>query len=200
MIEIRGGMHPELTGRENTYVYGTLLGLGGARCSSASTRSSSSPTWPRHRPAVEVLLLRHADAARLRGGRVPAPDVLLVDEVLAVGDAWFQQRCLDRMRAVLQEGTTLVFVSHDLASVEAMCRRGLWLDNGVLIADGPIREVLSTTSAAFGDMNRDGRLDLVGGALRGGPATAPRRTCWEDGKPKSSAVPRSTGPSAPRST
>ena len=71
------------------------------------------------------------------------PHVLLVDEVLAVGDAWFQQRCLDRMREVVQQGTTLVLVSHDLASVEAMCHRGLWLQNGMLTNDGPIREVLT---------------------------------------------------------
>jgi len=69
--------------------------------------------------------------------------VLLVDEVLAVGDAWFQQRCLDRIRDVLQQGTTLVLVSHDLASVESVCRRGLWIRNGMLNADGPIRDVLA---------------------------------------------------------
>ncbi len=71
------------------------------------------------------------------------PDVLLVDEVLAVGDATFQQRCLDRMRAVLNEGTTLVFVSHDLASVESISNRGIWLRNGEMAADGPARESLS---------------------------------------------------------
>jgi hypothetical protein len=71
------------------------------------------------------------------------PDVLLVDEVLAVGAANFQQRCLDRMRQVLAQGTTLVLVSHDLAAIEAMCTRGLWLDNGILTRDGPIRDVLA---------------------------------------------------------
>jgi hypothetical protein len=66
----------------------------------------------------------------------------LVDEVLAVGDTSFQQKCLDRMRAVLDEGATLVYVSHDLASVEASCARGVWLQDGVLRQDGPIAESL----------------------------------------------------------
>ena len=71
------------------------------------------------------------------------PDILLVDEVLAVGDATFQQRCLDRMRPMLAQGTTLVFVSHDLAAVEATCTAGVWLDEGVVAHDGPVREALA---------------------------------------------------------
>jgi hypothetical protein len=70
------------------------------------------------------------------------PHVLLVDEVLAVGDASFQQKCLDRMRDVLAQGTTLVFVSHDLAAVEATCARGIWLANGSVQTDGSIGDTL----------------------------------------------------------
>jgi ABC-2 type transport system ATP-binding protein len=70
------------------------------------------------------------------------PDVLLVDEALAVGDAAFQQKCLERMRQVLAQGTTLVLVSHDFAAIEATCARGVWLHQGVIEADGPIRPVL----------------------------------------------------------
>jgi len=85
------------------------------------------------------------------GGRIGAlidvragihPDILLVDEVLAVGDAAFQQKCLDRMRAVLAQGTTVVFVSHDLQAVESICERAIWLRDGVVESDGPVREVL----------------------------------------------------------
>jgi ABC-2 type transport system ATP-binding protein len=76
------------------------------------------------------------------------PDVLLVDEVLAVGDATFQQRCLDRIRQVLAEGTTLLFVSHDLAAVEATCANGMWLHNGEAQVIGPIREVLTAYRGA----------------------------------------------------
>jgi hypothetical protein len=70
------------------------------------------------------------------------PAVLLIDEVLAVGDASFQQKCLDRMRHVLNQGTTVVFVSHDLAEVESTCSRVLWLDQGLLRLDGESREVV----------------------------------------------------------
>jgi hypothetical protein len=69
--------------------------------------------------------------------------VLLVDEVLAVGDASFQHRCLECMRYVLSQGTTLVFVSHDLAAVEATCANGMWLDGGTVRSVGPVREVLA---------------------------------------------------------
>jgi hypothetical protein len=71
------------------------------------------------------------------------PDVLLIDEVLAVGDATFQFKCLAKMRDVLSNGTSLVFVSHDLASVEAICRRGIWLRDGITEADGPVADTLS---------------------------------------------------------
>ena len=70
------------------------------------------------------------------------PDVLLVDEVLAVGDATFQQRCLERMRQVLNQGTTLVLVSHDLAAVEATCANAVWLNDGAVQSSGSVREVL----------------------------------------------------------
>ena len=76
------------------------------------------------------------------------PAVLLVDEVLAVGDVGFQQKCLGRMREVLEQGTTLVFVSHDATAVEAMCARAVWLNQGVVVRGGPVREVLHAYAEA----------------------------------------------------
>ena len=91
------------------------------------------------------------------------PAILLVDEVLAVGDAAFQQRCLDRMRYVLSQGTTLIFVSHDLATVEATCARCVWLSDGRMRADGPTRDVLS---AYRGSAQTGGEIALgAGGPL-----------------------------------
>ncbi len=131
LIEVRAGIHPDLTGRENVQLYGALLGLG-----------------RRQVFAVAAFL---------------EPDVLLVDEVLAVGDATFQQRCLERMRTVLAHGTTLVFVSHDLAAVEATCDRGVWLRQGIVEVDGPVREVVagyreSIEAAAESAVRLDGEL------------------------------------------
>src|SRR5439155_12860217 len=80
------------------------------------------------------------------------PSILLVDEVLAVGDAAFQQKCLDRMRHVLSQGTTVVFVSHDLASVEATCNRVLWLDEGVLRLDGDSHDVIGAYRRSVEEM------------------------------------------------
>ena len=144
IIELRGGFHPDLTGRENTYLQGALLGL---TRSEVNKRFSTIVEFADIGPSLDRQLKHYSSGMQTRLGFAVAaflqPDVLLVDEVLAVGDAWFQQRCLDRMREVLQEGTTLVLVSHDLASIEAVCRRGLWLENGLLVADGPVRDVLT---------------------------------------------------------
>src|SRR5205823_13969327 len=70
------------------------------------------------------------------------PDILLVDEVLATGDAAFQQKCLERTREKVLSGTTFVFVSHDLQSVEGMCRQGIWLKDGVIAAEGSVRDAV----------------------------------------------------------
>ena len=143
LIELRGGMHPDLTGRENALLYGSLMGMGRH---AVAERFDDIVEFAQLAGAIDRQVKFFSSGMQMRLGFAIAafmnPDVLLVDEVLAVGDAWFQQRCLDRMREVLLQGTTLVLISHDLASVEAMCRRGLWLQNGVLAADGPIREVL----------------------------------------------------------
>ncbi len=144
LIEVRAGIHPELTGRENAFLYGSLLGL---TRRDVAARLDAIVEFAGLRDAIDRQVKFYSSGMHMRLGFSVAaflqPDVLLVDEVLAVGDATFQQRCLDRMREVLAEGTTLVLVSHDLASVEAMCRRGLWLADGVLRADGPAREVLT---------------------------------------------------------
>ena len=144
LIEVRGGIHPELTGRENVYLYGSLLGL--AR-HEVARRFDEIVAFAQLETAVDRQVKHYSSGMQMRLGFAVAAflesDVLLVDEVLAVGDASFQQRCLDRMRHVLAQGTTLVFVSHDLAVVEATCARGVWLDGGVVRADGPVGEVLA---------------------------------------------------------
>jgi len=144
LIEIRAGVHPDLTGRENIYLYGSIMGL---RRSEIDRRFDEIVDFAELSDALDRQLKYYSSGMAMRLGFAVAaflqPDVLLVDEVLAVGDASFQQKCLDRMRAVLQEGTTLIFVSHDLASIESIARRGVWLRNGVVATDAPIREALS---------------------------------------------------------
>jgi ABC-type polysaccharide/polyol phosphate transport system ATPase subunit len=144
LIEVRAGIHPDLTGRENIQLYGTLLGLGRHRI---RERFDEIVAFAELDDAIDRQLKFYSSGMQMRLGFAVAaflePDVLLVDEVLAVGDASFQQRCLERMRAVLNQGTTLVFVSHDLAAVEATCNRGVWLQQGVVQCEGPVREVVS---------------------------------------------------------
>lgn len=143
MIEVAAGIHPELTGRENVHLYGTLLGLPKRRI---ARRFDDIVAFAGLEQAIDRPVKRYSSGMKMRlGFAVNAflePDVLIVDEVLAVGDAEFQRRCLERMREVLDNGTTLLYVSHDLATVEAMCDRAIWLDRGTVRMDGPTREVL----------------------------------------------------------
>jgi ABC-type polysaccharide/polyol phosphate transport system ATPase subunit len=150
LIEVRAGIHPDLTGRENVFLFGSLLGL---RRREVSRRFDEIVAFAELEDAIDRQVKFYSSGMQMRLGFSVAaflePDVLLVDEVLAVGDAHFQQKCLDRMRTVLSQGTTLVFVSHDLPAVEATCARGVWLDNGVLQADGPVRDVLVAYRASI---------------------------------------------------
>ncbi len=149
LINISAGIHPNLSGRENIITTGSLMGL------------PRKEVAARFEEIVEFAELEHAIDRQAKyysagmltrlGFSVAAflqPDVLLVDEVLAVGDASFQQRCLDRLRYVLGQGASLVFVSHDLAAVEATCTRGMWLHNGEVLETGPVRDVLTKYRAS----------------------------------------------------
>jgi ABC-2 type transport system ATP-binding protein len=180
LIEVKAGVHPDLTGRENIFLYGSILGLPRA---DIAHRFDDIVDFADLADAVDRQLKFYSSGMAMRLGFAVAaflqPDILLVDEVLAVGDATFQQRCLDRMRAVLNEGTTLVFVSHDLASVESISKRGLWLRNGEVAADGPIRESLGAyrshiESSAEEDLSEGGLVGItatVAGADGGAPHT-----------------------------
>ena len=143
LIEVRAGIHPDLTARENVFMYGNLLGLSR---NEVGKRFDDIISFAGLENAVERQVKFFSSGMSMRLGFAVAafldPAILVVDEVLAVGDASFQQSCLDRMRDVLAAGTTLVYVSHDLATVEAMCRRAVWLDQGVMRAAGPTRDVL----------------------------------------------------------
>jgi lipopolysaccharide transport system ATP-binding protein len=143
LLSITSGLHPDLTGRENVYLYGTVLGM------------SRQAIRKKFDDIVEFADLENAINRQVKffsvgmqmrlGFSVAAflePDVLLVDEVLAVGDANFQQKCLQRIGEVVRQGSTLIYVSHDLASVEASCDQAVWLADAVVQAQGPTKEVV----------------------------------------------------------
>jgi ABC-type polysaccharide/polyol phosphate transport system ATPase subunit len=149
LIEVRAGISPQLTGRENIYLTGSLMGLPRRE---VKRRFDEIVEFAELEEAVDRQVKFYSIGMQMRLGFGVAaflgPDVLLVDEVLAVGDATFQQRCLDRLRYMLEQGTTLLFVSHDLAAVEATCERAVWLNDGAVRAAGPVRDVLGDYRAA----------------------------------------------------
>jgi ABC-type polysaccharide/polyol phosphate transport system ATPase subunit len=149
LIEVATGLHPELSGRENITLYGSLLGL---RRREVAAKFDAIVEFAELEHAIDRQLKFYSSGMRIRLGFSVAaflePSILLVDEVLAVGDARFQQRCLDRMATVHNQGTTVVYVSHDLQTVEATCSRAAWLHNGVVMRDGPVADVLSDYRSA----------------------------------------------------
>lgn len=144
LLEVRSGIHPDLTGRENVYLYGAILGLTRREI---AARFDDIVEFAEVTSAIDRQIKFYSSGMQVRLGFAIAvflePAVLLVDEVLAVGDASFQQKCLERIGQVVANGTTLLFVSHDLAAVEATCDRAMWLVDGVARAAGPTREVVS---------------------------------------------------------
>jgi ABC-type polysaccharide/polyol phosphate transport system ATPase subunit len=163
LIEVRAGISPLLTGRENIYLTGSIMGL---KRRDVASRFDEIVTFAELEEAVDRQVKYYSSGMQMRLGFGVAaflqPDVLLVDEVLAVGDATFQQRCLERIRTVLAEGATLIFVSHDLAAVEATCAKGVWMHNGSVQTTGPIREVLSAYRAAVEGEAADSRPQIQG--------------------------------------
>jgi lipopolysaccharide transport system ATP-binding protein len=138
LIDVGAGMHPDLTGRENIYLYGAIIGL---RRGEIRHRFDEIVQFSGLEEFLEVPVKRYSSGMKVRlGFAVTAhldPDILLVDEVLAVGDVAFQRRCIDRIRALQREGTTIVFVSHDLGSVERLCHRTVWIREGQMQDVGP---------------------------------------------------------------
>jgi ABC-2 type transport system ATP-binding protein len=150
LLEVRGGIMPILTGRENIYMYGSVLGLTRREI---NARFDTIAEFAEVTDAIDRQVKYYSSGMQVRLGFSIAAhldaDILLVDEVLAVGDANFQQKCLRRISEVVAEGTTLLFVSHDLAAVEAMCDRAMWLTDSVVRASGPTKGVLAQYRGAI---------------------------------------------------
>ena len=143
LLSVAAGLHPDLTGRENVFLYGTVLGMSRQRIRERfdeivefAELSNAINRQVKFFSAGMLVRLGFSIAAFLE------PDVLLVDEILAVGDANFQQKCLQRISEIVRGGTTLIYVSHDLASVEASCEEAVWLADAVVQASGPTRDVV----------------------------------------------------------
>jgi ABC-type polysaccharide/polyol phosphate transport system ATPase subunit len=143
LIEISSGFHPELTGRENVYLHGSMLGM---RRSEITRKMESIVEFSGVQNYIDVPLKRYSSGMYVRLGFSVAahldPDIVLLDEVLAVGDVAFQAKCLDRIAELRKSGRTVIFVSHDLASVYRICDRALLLNRGTVLMEGAPRAVI----------------------------------------------------------
>ncbi len=144
LLSVTSGLHPDLNGRENIFLYGAVLGMGRE---DIRRKFDTIVEFAELSDAIDRQVKFYSMGMQMRLGFSIAaflePDVLLVDEVLAVGDANFQQKCLKRIGEIVREGTTLLYVSHDLASVEASCDRAVWLSDAVVRAAGPTKDVVT---------------------------------------------------------
>ncbi len=143
LLEVGTGFHPELTGRENIFLNGAILGMRKAEIArkfdeivafAELERFTDTPV--KHYSSGMYMRLAFAVAAHLE------PEILLVDEVLAVGDARFQRKCLEKMHTVGSEGRTVIFVSHNMPAITRLCPRVILLDHGKVLRDGPAHEVV----------------------------------------------------------
>jgi ABC-type polysaccharide/polyol phosphate transport system ATPase subunit len=150
LLEVKSGIQPMLSGRENIYLYGNVLGLTRKQI---SQRFDTIVEFAELTDSIDRQVKFYSSGMQVRLGFAIAahldPAILLVDEVLAVGDANFQQRCLSRISEVVADGTTLLFVSHDLAAVEAMCDSAVWLAESQVRASGPTNQVLGKYRSAI---------------------------------------------------
>jgi ABC-type polysaccharide/polyol phosphate transport system ATPase subunit len=143
LLELGAGFHPELTGRENVYLNSALLGR---------TKEEVDRLLPEIIRFAEIEEFIDAPLRTFSTGMIARlgfsvatcvrPEILLVDEVLSVGDAAFQQKCLDRMYSFQEQGTTIVIVSHSMATIQTFCDRAMWLNRGQIVVSGSVDEVI----------------------------------------------------------
>jgi lipopolysaccharide transport system ATP-binding protein len=153
LLEVGTGFHPELTGRENVYLNGAILGMRQVEIGRKFDEIVAFAgverfidTAVKHYSSGMTVRLAFAVAAHLE------PEMLIIDEVLAVGDASFQKKCLGKMEGVAKEGRTVLFVSHNMLAVQNLCSRAIWLDDGKVVQDGRVAQVVSNylrTSASM---------------------------------------------------
>src|SRR5215213_1184921 len=144
LIEVGSGFHPELTGRENIYLNGSILGM---MRREITKKLESIVEFAELRQFIDTPVKRYSSGMYVRLGFSIAahldPDILLLDEVLAVGDAAFQQKCIQRITELKKSGTTIVFISHDLRAVQKLCDRVVLLKSGQIEADGEPTETIA---------------------------------------------------------
>jgi lipopolysaccharide transport system ATP-binding protein len=163
LLEVGTGFHPELTGRENIYLNGTILGMKKAEI---DQKFDTIVAFAEMERFIDTPVKRYSSGMSVRLAFAVAahlePEILVVDEVLAVGDAEFQKRCVGKMQEVVGQGRTILFVSHNMPAITTLCQRAIFLEHGRVRADGP-------------------SYDVVGMYLRGGRSTTAEKM-WPDAR------------------
>ncbi len=145
LLEVGTGFHPELTGRENIYLNGAILGM---KKTEIVSKFDQIVEFSELEKFLDTPVKRYSSGMYMRLAFAVAshlePEILVIDEVLAVGDAQFQKKCLGKMGDVATEGRTVLFVSHNMVAIQSLCQRALWLDHGEIIEDGAAGPVVSS--------------------------------------------------------
>jgi len=143
LLEVGTGFHQELTGRENTFLYGAILGMNRTE---VEAKFDAIVEFAEIREFIDTPVKRYSSGMYVRLAFAVAahldPDILLLDEVLAVGDAAFQRKCMAFARSLEKKGSTILFVSHNMYSIKTMCQRVIFLKKGRVVFDGPTAEGL----------------------------------------------------------
>jgi lipopolysaccharide transport system ATP-binding protein len=144
LLEVGTGFHPELTGRENVYLNGAILGM---RRTEIESKFDEIVAFAELEKFLDTPVKRYSSGMYMRLAFAVAshlePEILVVDEVLAVGDAQFQKKCLGKMSDVSKQGRTVLFVSHNMTAVQSLCRRAAWLQQGRIVDEGAVSDVVS---------------------------------------------------------
>jgi ABC-type polysaccharide/polyol phosphate transport system ATPase subunit len=167
LLEVGTGFHPELTGRENTYLNGAILGMSRREI---DRKFDEIVAFAEVEKFIDTPLKHYSSGMQMRLAFAVAahmePEILLVDEVLAVGDINFQKKCLGKMDEVAQGGRTIVFVTHQMNQIRRLCQRVIWIDSGVVRMDGATSDVLATYESVMSSrtgMKSSGRVDNAKG-------------------------------------
>src|SRR5262249_2440687 len=143
LLEVGTGFHPELTGRENIFLNGAILGMSRAEI---SRKFDEIVAFAEIDQFLDTPVKRYSSGMYVRLAFAVAahlePEVLVVDEVLAVGDAAFQKKCLGKMSGVARQGRTVLFVSHNMGAVSNLCERGILLEAGRIVFSGSARDTI----------------------------------------------------------
>lgn len=194
LLEVGTGFHPDLTGRENVFMNGTILGM---TKKEIDRKFDEIVDFSGVAQYIDTPVKFYSSGMKVRLGFAVAahlePEILIVDEVLSVGDIGFQRKCMGKMNEVADSGRTVLFVSHNMAAVENLCTTGLLLDHGKTFFTGPVRDAVRQYISLFRPQTADGFLN--GQVRRSGNGIAQLTSFWLEDKDRRQADLVKTGES-----